>query len=750
MADITVYGPDGASITFPQGTATADIEKVMADRYPESPGTGGAVYGDTQQPITRGQERALQAMGGIDPLLPVGSGRNPRFQAPGNAPADTGTYINPRGQTIQNDYEPISKTLLAAGSRVLGIGRRLDGSRAPWAQSNTVDAFESGMVSAALLGGKNELGAIPEGLGSMMRGQGFKAGFAPALDAADARDAELRGNHPYAYYGGGALGTAATAALTPSVKAGGMLTRALGNGAIQGAQGAVAGYLGTDGTTEDRFRGALIGGTLGEMLGAVGGLINPPPRINSQMTTQLPAGVPIPAAQRAARYVERQSKIPMDQLETFSGNPNFTAAEVMGQRGKRALGGLGSQEGTTPDAFEELVLQRAEQRPARLMDQFTGATGLTPEEAKGDIEAIVSAGQKEVKPLFDAAKANPNPVTSPRLAAILETPEGKKAAKQVYADMMNDIDGPHPQAVGFEVTGATPDGLPEMVMARAPTMDAWDRIYKQLGRQVERDPFGKPLADSVSPGNANINKLRAAARKELGDQSLEWDEAMLKSGDYKAAESAFALGSKNLFNSGMTAREFARGVERLTPAERRAAIAGQGNAIFERAQKGTLRPGTFKPQIVKDKLRALMGKDAADKLIAAAEDEARMMHFENRFGPNGNSKTADIKQAIKEQNDNPWKEAGTNALLAAPFGPKAMAFGAGMVPVRRLAAKFGEPKAEAWRDYAGELMLGAPRTTAEAIKGIPRKNNPIARGAQVGAQQALRRMGGRFGDWSTN
>lgn len=723
----------------------ADFDARMASpQLGPSYGAGEAGNPAAGLPVTPSQQREMQAAGGFQPLTPLGASANPRYETPFSGAPETGSYVPLKGGMVQTDAEPISKTLLAGMSRLTGTDQ-WQGQRAPWAQSNTLDALESGAMSGALLGGKNELGAVPEGLLSMIQGEGFGAGFDPALQAADERDRILRENHPLAYYGGGAGGTLATGAVTPTIRAGGAVGKTLGNALIQGGQGAAAGFLGTDGSVPERLRGAVVGGTLGAAGGAVASKVAPPPRrAPIGNPTVLPQGIPMSAAQRAAKYVERQS-IPLDELEAFSGNPNMIAAEVMGQRGKRALGGLGVQEGTTPEAFAEMVAQRAEQRPERMKGYFAEITGMSPNEAAGDIDAIIEAGQKSVRPLFDAARANPKPIMSDRLSAIIGTPEGKKAVRQVYADMMNDIDGPRPEAVGFDVTGMTPDGLPESVTIRAPTVEAWDRIYKQIGRQVERDTFGKPLSDSASPANRNIDKLRAALRQDLGKASPEWDAAMAGSADYKSAQSAFDTASKALFQNDLTARKFAEGVAKWKPGERQAAAAGMANAIFERAQKGLLRPNTLKTPAVRDKLRAVLGDDAANRFIAKTEDEARMMQFEQRHGPNANSATADRAAAIKEQNDNPWRDAGVNAVLASPFGPPAMVAAAGSVPLKRIASKMMASKPEAWRDYAGQLLLDTPENAAKAIRGIPRKDSEALRLLRSGAHETLKRGSGRLG-----
>ena len=296
MADIVITGPDGSTFTFPDGTSQSDINAAMIARYPPmQPGSGtAAIYRDTGESVTRGQEAALARTPGIIPEV------LPKFQKVGEAPPDTGTYVDPMGDTYSHDVRPLSETYLAGagrfGARTLGrpvlqavnaadrIKALLSGQPAPepytpegMFPSGANDAFESGLTSATMLGGKNEFGALQEGIDATNRGQPFASGFTPALQAADERDRVLRENHPASYYGGGILGTGATAALTPVIRGGSLATRVLGNAAIQGAQGAAGSWLSTDGTIEDRNRAAGVGGVLASILGAGGSYIEPKP-----------------------------------------------------------------------------------------------------------------------------------------------------------------------------------------------------------------------------------------------------------------------------------------------------------------------------------------------------------------------------------------------------------------------------------------------------------------------------------------
>lgn len=218
----------------------------------EQPGSGSAVYGDTGLPVTVGQERNLQAAGGLQPAFDVGTSYNPRFQAPGGPAPETGTYIDPRGRTVSPATEPLSKTLLAAGLRTA------TGIRMP---SQRLDALESGAMSGLLLGGKNEFLAGAAALGEKLRGGDFTDSFTEGLGTLDDRDRVQRETYPAEWYGSGILGGAAGAALTPEVKG----AQAL----VDGGVGAASGFLSSDGDLKERALAGAMGGALGGGLSAV-------------------------------------------------------------------------------------------------------------------------------------------------------------------------------------------------------------------------------------------------------------------------------------------------------------------------------------------------------------------------------------------------------------------------------------------------------------------------------------------------
>jgi len=420
------------------------------------------------------------------------------------------------------------------------------------------------------------------------------------------------------------------------------------------------------------------------------------------------------------------------------------AAEVAGPRGKASLASLARQEGETASAFEGRLSTRAIDRPQRMMDAFEKATGVAPDAAMGDIEALVSKGQESVKPLFDAARASPVTITSDRLSAIADTPAGKKALRLAGADVMNNVDGPGAEALGLEVRGMTPEGLPESVALRNPTLETWDKVYKALGKAVERNQFGKIIPDSQSPGNYNINSVRRALRAELEKVSPEWGQAMAGSADYMQSQAAFDNAQKMLFSPRVSASQFGRHVAGLGKGEAQAAKAGAANAIFDLAQKGRLKPGALKTPIIRDKLRALLGPDGADMIANMVRDEDVMRVFEQRSGVSAGSHTFDLLAAKAEQDAvHPVLKSAANATVATmAMGPVA----GKAVILRALANAVGDRfktggMSVRARDAAGKALMMPPGQFANALASAPVPPRPVLNALRRGAHGSLTRSG---------
>jgi hypothetical protein len=191
---------------------------------------------------------------------------------------------------------------------------------------------------------------------------------------------------------------------------------------------------------------------------------------------------------------------------------------------------------------------------------------------------------------------------------------------------------------------------PNGMTVAEPTMAAWDKVYKALQGQVERNQFtGRPLSDKVSPQNANINRARAALRNELGRLSPNWDMAMRQAGEYVPIEQAYRSGNDQVLAQNVTEANVQATIERLSPGELNGYRAGIANRVFDLAQNNKLSPRILSTPRVRAKLEIALGKEAAQELIDAVSSEAAMAAFEQRYGSQSGSVTSPMQAAMAEQ-----------------------------------------------------------------------------------------------------
>jgi len=358
-------------------------------------------------------------------------------------------------------------------------------------------------------------------------------------------------------------------------------------------------------------------------------------------------GTPEKDVLKAASYVQKLAgNKPVSQVP-FSASPQILA-EALGKRGQAGISALAKRGGETGDLLEGIIAQRAEQRPTRIVNEFESSTGLDPTAVKGDIEGLIEAGRKKADPLFRAARADKNPVSTGELNSLLSRPVVKKALTNAVIDIQNA--GGDPMAQGFDVRGVLDNGLPDVVGVKSPTVETWDKIYKAISGQVERHPLTqKPLPDTISSGNYNINTARSDLRKALGKAAPKWDEAMTAAGEYKPVETAFQSGGKFMFDNKIASEDFANRFAKLSSPEKDAWKGGIAHEIFKKANTGNLTPSVFKTPILKEKLIAAFGQDGTDKLLKALSSEKAMQDFERRYGPGAGSITQEIRAAQAEQ-----------------------------------------------------------------------------------------------------
>jgi hypothetical protein len=429
------------------------------------------------------------------------------------------------------------------------------------------------------------------------------------------------------------------------------------------------------------------------------------------------AAVTPQARKKAIQYVAdlaAKAKTTPEQMEAHPGlavGEPVTTAEALGRTGVAQATALARRTGTTGDIADGMFTNRAEGAPDRLLGHLSSVAKVTPEGAQGGIDAIVDAGRKRAKPLFDTALANPEPVWNADLEALAKRPVVKRALAAVADDLRNA--GEDPSAVA------------------RPTAKTWDAVKKAISRQIERNPVtGKPLPDSQSQGNFGVAAAEGALTAALKQHIPGYAEALATSGDYLSVSGAFQRTSGSLFSTKTTPAQF----EKLwqswkSPAEASAAKDALAAEIFNKAQNGQLRPGRLLVPAVRQKLATAFGQDAADEIIRRVQIQAKLAATGNRIRPGVNSTTAEAMMAGGEM-DNALGEgamrAGGHLLSGRPVKAAGAMLNALAAPVRGAVT----PIDQATRNEVGRILMQSPEETAAMLRArnVPARNsNPLAR-----------------------
>lgn len=422
-----------------------------------------------------------------------------------------------------------------------------------------------------------------------------------------------------------------------------------------------------------------------------------------------------PAEQGGADYVSRlmqaANKSPQDltTAATLVGGKPLTAAEAIGPNGISAVTALARRQGTTGENALAQLSERASGMRDRILDDYAAQAGVHPDAAQGAIDDLVAAGRKSVEPMFKQALSVPGPVWSGTLQTLSKRPVIQTAINQAKTDLLNaDI---HPGVMGL-ASGPDEGKL-------LPTAEAWDLIRKNVAGQVERDPFGKPIPDSISRGNYNVNQSLRDLTAELKKTVPGYGDALDASGDYLSMQKAFENGKKYILSPTLTADKFATQFAKLSDPEKEAFKGGTANALYNKAQSGQLFPSIFKRPILSDKLSTVLGPDNAQTFLKNMETEANMSKAGARMMPGTNSTTGEVVNEAAEQDK---VGAVMDALHATKHAATGNALGFGL-KMKDLAQKLGAfAKTPGMpipvRDEAGKLLLMKPGDLATHLQKL--------------------------------
>ena len=600
MAQQVVVGPDGRKHRFPAEASPQAIQAALRQIYPQM---GRKGYSRAYE---RAQRAAAQPGAGVGPTEML-------FRPVYDELAGAGAFV---GQSAENMIRsatgrPIDVPARAAYEATRDLAKRDADAFARERPGMTLGAEVLGGLATgspvrgagrALTVAQSPVGRAIRGAGNIAKGGLFGGAYMTGYNAADAAPGER-------------LQTARETAL-PSVATGAALT-----GGLMAAA-----------PVARRLTQTLVGGGQDLARKAV-----------------TPRGAPVEPkpydTERAARFIEdlmaNQGVTP--EALTLSSQRAFgkpiTAAEAIGPHGVTHLETLGRR-GAAKD-LEAAMVKRVEAMPTRVAEDMRRTVGVSPGNAEDVIEGIVEAGQARVAPLFERALSDPGPLMTRELAEIASRPTVQAALKQVYKNALDA--GEQPAARGLRLAA---DG--QSVELVAPTRATWDAVRKAMGGQVERNPItGRPLPDTVSPGNYGVSRatsdLSGALRREIDGYS----EALDASADYLRVRGAFQRARGSLMRE--KPRDFARRWGSITsPEERQAVRAAMAADIEDLIQKGALRPRLFRQPGVRSNIEVAFGKTRGRALINRLEAEAEMISKAPRL-PRENSATSGAMMAASEQ-----------------------------------------------------------------------------------------------------
>lgn len=512
----------------------------------------------------------------------------------------------------------------------------------------TAPAIEGGL-GAAIRGMDNATGRhLPQGPDGANVGMGDE--YSAMKVAEHARLRQMEHEKPIVTYGGEVGGSlmapgmgAAGTFVRGAKSAGGAMVR---SGAVGAGFGALAGAGGS--APGDEVKGAATGALYGGGLGAVA-----PPLISSaaKITAPVRRGVQNVAADLAPRlgvpqrYAPTRAQEPLSAVQktivpTFTGagaadHPSDFIANM--QRGVLPVAAgnpivtqvgemVANSAGRGREALRSAIAERQAGEGDRILQAFDNHLGVSPDAARGDIDAIVAKGQADAAPHFDAVRAQPGPVWNRDLARIANRPVVKKALAGAAEDLLNaDRD---PKLAGLAIdrdTGAlqldpnTKQPVPEL----QPTAEAWDLARRRLNSMVERDGVGRIIPDSQSPGNHNINQanrdlVSVLAGDESGNGAMvpSLRKALDVSGDYLSSSGTFKA-AKGKLTGNMPVADFAKMHATFnTPAKQAAAQAAYANDLMEAFDNNRLKPGQFDKPGVEKKMQIAFGDKAQGFLDA--------------------------------------------------------------------------------------------------------------------------------------
>lgn len=416
-------------------------------------------------------------------------------------------------------------------------------------------------------------------------------------------------------------------------------------------------------------------------------------------------------------------------------------------RGEAIAAQPGRGQNTILDAVEDRVKRTAE----RVGQELDGALGKSPDVVKL-AQQIDDTFATVTKPAYDKAMNAHPQVWDNTLGELTRRPSIQRAinnAVELARESGDDIVSPFAKAA---------DGSLSLKPGATPNLQFWDYVKKSLDGRINA------LARNPDPGSAGKTNLGALLETK---NTLLAHLDDLTGGTYKAARDIAAdkYAIKNavdtgleLFQNKMLPEQFRAMVDGMGAVERRAVAAGARRALERMREVAPANISEGGRQIYREllqggrngdtaqKLRMLLGDDAADTLIRGAMRETQFQSaYENVAG---NSRTA-VRAELGRETADPTISAMTASRIAGlPIRAVAAPVEAGIGSIMRQgAAKTREGIADLLTRRGPELERTVDALTKYNASRTPRDALVRALMAGAGTQAGASEMSMRDRRW---
>lgn len=658
---ITVEGPGGVVIDFPDGTPASTIDSVMR-QYAVPSGQSKVTLDSVRE---QAKAAGFTIPSGIETMPP-----EQIAQAIGLATSSPGEKLSLAGQAVGDLATGANTAVRQMAKGVPFIGQYLDEANAV-----TKAAFGAG------------------------QGDTFSERYGTNVAAEREQDKTFEKAHPYLstglQLGGAVAGTVAGMRAAPGpTKAilGDWGRRSLPGkivaGGVAGAGlGGVAGFGAGEGL-EDRASRGLVGTGVGGVVGAAApavaagasGLAN----TLSRWGVGRDLGVSSGSVRRVASDISADNLTPAEAAKRAAELGDDAMLLDLGRQTRGRAEAIAAQ----PGKSQNVVLDAVEGRIQRTADRIGGtldkSLGKSPNIVKLS-ESIDRLFRSKTKPVYDKVMGDHPQVWDNTLGELSRRPSIQKAIEGAVAiakESGDDIASPF-------VKGA--DGSLTLQPGAAPNLRFWDYVKRSLDGRI------KALAQN--PDSAGTVDLRALLETK---NTLLSHLDNLTSGAYKQARDIaadkFAVKEAvdtglNLFKNKMLPEEFKAMVDSMGAVERRAVSAGARRALERLKEVAPANMSEGGRQVYREllqggpngdtaqKLKMLMGDEAAEKLINAALRETK---FQSAYETIVANSRTELRRRLTQDTADPVNgKFGVMDIANLPVRIAAKPFEAGLQDIAR-------------------------------------------------------------------